>query len=60
LTTAGLPCRTYTSIAQARADGNNARIWGGMHYPSTIDISDAEGEAIANYVNSTKMLREQE
>ena len=37
LTTFGLPSRTYTSIAQARSDGNNARVWGGMHYPSTVD-----------------------
>ena len=22
-----------------------------MHYPSTVEISDAMGEAIANYVN---------
>jgi len=51
LTTAGLPSRTYGSITQARSDGNNARVWGGMHYPSTVAISDAEGEAIANYVN---------
>ena len=34
LTTTGQPNRTYTSIAQARADGNNARVWGGMHLPS--------------------------
>ena len=60
LTTTGQPGRTYTSIGQARSDGNDARIWGGMHYPSTVDISDAEGEAIANYVNTTKLLREQE
>jgi hypothetical protein len=51
LTTAGQPDRTYTSIAQARSDGNNARVWGGMHYPSTIEISDGVGTAIANYVN---------
>jgi hypothetical protein len=57
LTTAGLPSRTYTSITQARSDGNNARIWGGMHYPSTVDISDAMGEAIAKYVNSHAMQR---
>ena len=47
LTTAGQPSRTYTSITQARSDGNNGRVWGGMHYPSTVAISDAEGEAIA-------------
>ena len=57
LTTAGLPNRTYTSIAQARSDGNNARVWGGMHYPSTVEISDAVGEAIANYVNLNSMQR---
>ena len=47
----------YTSIAQARSDGNNARVWGGMHYPSTVAISDAEGEAIANWVNQNSMQR---
>jgi hypothetical protein len=55
LTTPGQPNRTYTSIAQARSDGNNARVFGGMHYPSTVAISDAEGEAIANYVNQNFM-----
>jgi hypothetical protein len=57
LTTAGQPNRTYTSIAQARSDGNNARVWGGMHYPSTVAISDAEGEAIATWVNQSSMQR---
>jgi hypothetical protein len=53
--------QTYSSISQARADGNNARIWGGMHYPSTVAISDAAGEAIAEYVNANSMqlLRDQ-
>ena len=55
LTTIGQPNRTYTSIAQARSDGNNARVWGGMHYPSTVRISDGVGEAIANYVNQNFM-----
>jgi len=57
LSTAGQPNRTYNSIAQARSDGNWARVWGGMHYPSTVTISDAEGEAIANYVNLNAMQR---
>jgi PAP2 superfamily len=57
LTTTGQPSRTYNSIAQARSDGNNARVWGGMHYPSTVAISDAAGEAIANYVNRHSMQR---
>ena len=45
LTTAGPSRRTYTSITQARVDGNNARVWGGMHYPSTVAISDDVGES---------------
>lgn len=56
LTTIGRPSRTYASITRARLDGNAARVWGGMHYPSTVEISDAEGEAIAYYVNQHSML----
>jgi hypothetical protein len=55
LTTAGQPSRRYTSIPQARSDGNNGRVWGGMHYPSTVQISDGVGQAIANYVNQNSM-----
>jgi hypothetical protein len=57
LTTTGLSSRLYTSISQARSDGNNARVWGGMHYASTVAISDANGEAIAIYVNEHAMQR---
>ena len=57
LTTPGQPSRTYTSIAQARSDGNSARVWGGMHYPSTVEISDAVGRRIANYINRNSMQR---
>jgi hypothetical protein len=57
LTTAAQPNRTYTSIAQARSDGNNARVWGGMHYPSTVAISDSLGENVAKYVNRMAMRR---
>ena len=57
LTTNGQPSRTYASITQARSDGNNARVWGGMHYPSTVEISDDLGEAIAKYVNEHSMKR---
>jgi hypothetical protein len=55
LTAPNLPSRTYTSVTQARSDGDNARVWGGMHYPSTVEISDALGEAVATYVNSSSM-----
>ena len=57
LTTNGQPSRSYTSITRARLDGNVARVWGGMHYPSTVAISDAEGEAIAYCVNQHSMQR---
>jgi hypothetical protein len=57
LTTTGLPSRTYTSIEQARSDGNTARVWGGMHYPSTIAISSAYGEEIAQWVHFNAMQR---
>jgi hypothetical protein len=52
-----LPHRTYTSIARAREDGNNARVWGGMHYPSTVAISDRVGERIAKYIGRRAMQR---
>ena len=55
--TTGANSRTYQSISQARSDGNNARVWGGMHYPSTIAASDGVGAAIASYVNANAMLR---
>ena len=57
LTTAGQPSRTYTSITQARSDADNARVWGGMHYPSTVEISDQVGQRIANYVDQNSMQR---
>jgi hypothetical protein len=57
LTTPGQPDRTYSSIAQAQADGNNARVWGGMHYPSTVAISNTVGEAIAEHVDRHAMQR---
>jgi hypothetical protein len=57
LTTAGLPNRTYYSITRARSDGNNARVWGGMHYPSSVAISDGVGRRIARYVDRNSMQR---
>lgn len=55
--TTGSASRTYDSITQAREDGNNARVWGGMHYPSTIAVSDSMGSVIALYVDQTAMQR---
>ena len=56
--TTGANSRTYHSISQARSDGNNARVWGGMHYPSTVEVSDGVGEAVADHVNTNTMLYE--
>jgi membrane-associated phospholipid phosphatase len=47
--------RTYMSIGQARLDGNNARVWGGMHYPSTVAVGNQLGENVAKYVNQHAM-----
>jgi hypothetical protein len=55
LTTTSQPSRTYSNIVDARSDGNTARVWGGMHYPSTIAISDHVGQAIASYVDRNSM-----
>ncbi len=55
LTTFGQPSRMYSSITQARTDGNDARVWGGMHYPSTVAISSDVGSAIARYVDHNSM-----
>jgi hypothetical protein len=55
--TTGQTSQTYSSITHARSDGNNARVWGGMHYPSTVTISSAVGSAIARQVDRTAMQR---
>jgi hypothetical protein len=55
--TTGLTSRTYSSLAHARSEGNDARVWGGMHYPSTVAISDSVGEAIADYVEKNSVQR---
>ena len=55
--TTGQTSRTYGTITRARMDGNNGRVWGGMHFPSTVAISDAAGEAIATYVSQHAMKR---
>ncbi|HTH02935.1 MAG TPA: hypothetical protein VL882_21825, partial [Vicinamibacterales bacterium] len=47
--------RDYTSISQARSDGNNARVWGGMHYPSTVVVGNQLGENVANYIIQNAM-----
>jgi hypothetical protein len=53
--TTGSTSHTYASISVARSEGNDARVWGGMHYPSTVAISDGVGEAVANYVDDNAL-----
>ena len=55
LTTAGQPSRTYTRISRARSDGDNARVWGGMHYPSLVEVSSHLGKRIARYIDKRAM-----
>jgi hypothetical protein len=55
---AGVPgSRTYASIAQAEKDADDARLFGGMHYPSSIAVSNAEGHRIAAFVLATVARR---
>ena len=42
--------RSLTSIAQAEDEANDARLYGGLHYRSSIRGSDAEGRTIADFV----------
>jgi hypothetical protein len=47
----GVPgSRTYASLAQAEKDADDARLFGGMHYPSSIVASNTEGRTIAAFV----------
>jgi hypothetical protein len=42
--------RSFTSLTAAEQEGNEARIYGGMHYRSSVDASAAVGHAVARYV----------
>jgi hypothetical protein len=55
--TTGSTSRTYLSITQARNDGNDARVWGGMHYPTSVVASDFMGSLVASYIDQTAMQR---
>jgi hypothetical protein len=44
------PSRSFTSIAQAEQEGNDARVFGGLHYRSSVNVADSEGRTIAAYV----------
>jgi len=44
------PTRSFTSIAQAEQEANDARVFGGLHYRSSVNVADGEGRTIAAYV----------
>jgi membrane-associated phospholipid phosphatase len=49
-TPADLQPRSFTSLTAAEHEGNEARIYGGMHYRSSVDVSAALGHAIAKHI----------
>ena len=51
--------REYTSIAQMVEEQRMVRIWGGIHFRNTLEISDQMGRRIAVYLlaNSLKPVR---
>jgi len=51
--------RQYTSIAQMVEEQRMVRIWGGIHFRNTLEISDQMGRRIAAYLlaNSLKPVR---
>jgi hypothetical protein len=44
------PSRSFTSIAEAEQEANDARVIGGLHYRSSVNVADGEGRMIAAYV----------
>jgi hypothetical protein len=56
LTTAGQPPRAYASIPQARVDGDRARVWGGMHYPSPRSRFTTGGAAVDQRRNTNQCV----
>lgn len=46
----GLLPRSYSSISAVERDGSDARIFGGMHYRSSNNVSSALGHAVADWV----------
>ncbi len=46
----GLLPRNYNSISAVERDGSDARIFGGMHYRSSNNVSSAQGRAVAEWI----------
>ncbi len=46
----GLQPRSYDSISAMEQEGLDARVFGGMHYRSSANVTDAGGHAIAHWI----------
>ena len=49
--------RSFTSFAQAVAQVENARVWGGIHFRTATIIGAQMGGEVADYVVGTHLLR---
>ena len=47
--------RTYSSLAVLEHDAFMSRIWGGIHFRNSLDVSDTMGRQVANYVVANSM-----
>jgi hypothetical protein len=46
----GLLPRSYTSVSAMEQEAKDARLFGGMHYPSSITVTNAGGHDLASWV----------
>jgi hypothetical protein len=46
----GLLPRTYTSVSAMEQEAKDARLFGGMHYPSSITVTNASAHDLASWV----------
>jgi hypothetical protein len=47
--------RQFTSIGQMAEEQRMVRIWGGIHFRNTVEVSDQMGRKIAAYLISNDM-----
>ena len=49
--------RTYTSLDTLEAEIGNARVWGGLHWRTSIDVGGLIGDGIALHVLANDFRR---
>ena len=53
------PSRTYTSFTQLSSEISDSRLYGGLHYRSTLDKSTEQGKKVAqNILSKVKFLKD--